>query len=65
MWPFKRNKHKHNWELTGVRWMEYVILGGSVTLALYRCTDCDQITTGRIEGHWSFEQLKEKSNAKR
>jgi len=53
-----RSKHKHTWQLVDVEWMEYVLFGGSVTLALYYCTECDQKTTGRIEGLWTKEQLQ-------
>lgn len=54
---FKRNIHRHIWQLVDVEWMEYVLFGGEVTLALYRCTECAKKTTHRIEGIWTKEQL--------
>ena len=57
---FKRNKHKHTWQLVDVAWMEYVFFGGDVTLVLYHCTECDQRTTERVEGHWTKKQLEGK-----
>ena len=57
MWPF--NRHRHHWNLTGVRHGEFILGGGYGTQILMVC-ECGDRQVDTVCGRWTLEQIEGK-----
>lgn len=64
------DEHEYDWEVRGACQMSRVNTFGGVLLqsanegapfteVLYRCRDCREVVTEPLEGHWTYDQLRE------
>ena len=57
MWPF--NRHRHRWNITGVRCGEFTFRGGDATQILRVC-ECGDRKVDTMSGFWTLDQIEGK-----